>query len=70
MKMLVYEKLVGDEWDTILVRKLKKGDTFRISEGGKFMEGEGGETRLVAVSEPYKADLGDGMVWTIDGNFM
>lgn len=62
LKMRVFEKLVGTEWEPILIYKLKKGDTFRISEGSKIV----GE--YLASSDPYKKkdDEGDN-IWTIDG---
>jgi len=68
MKMKVYEKLVGSGYEPILVRKLKKGDVFKICEGRKYIEGEDGCTVFVATSDPYLKDRedGDGQIWTID----
>jgi len=63
MKMRVFEKLVGTEYEPILIYKLKKGDRFRISEGSKIV----GE--YIASSDPYKKkdDEGDS-IWTINGD--
>lgn len=61
LKMKLYEKLVGTEWEPILVSKLKKGDKFKITEGGKKI----GE--YTATSDPYKVKDKEGEHWTIDG---
>jgi len=63
MRMRVFEKLVGTEWEPILIYKLEKGDRFKISEGRKVV----GE--YLATSDPYKKkdDEGDN-IWTIDGD--
>jgi hypothetical protein len=61
LKMKLYEKLVGTEWEPILVTKLKKGDKFKVTEGGKII----GE--YTATTNPYKVDDEEGKHWTIDG---
>lgn len=61
LKMKLYEKLVGTEWEPILVKQLKKGDKFRVSEAGKII----GE--YTASTDPYMADDKEGKHWTIDG---